>query len=115
MNKKKLIEMVRTILTEAKKVNISQPVSNLYIKGSGLDINGNMRIIVGFPNDRGFPIQTNGTLPETDYIISRKKLSQLSDSDLETIGTEITKYVSKHGSSNVKSRLKVYSSYKDKF
>ena len=103
---------IKQIMNEIKGVNIEQPVSNLYIKGSGLDSNGNMRIVVGFPNDKGFSIQTNGTLPETDSIIRRKKLNQLSDDELETIGREITEYATEHGSSNVKSRLKIYTKSK---
>lgn len=91
-NKQKLIEMVRNVLSEVKGVNIAQPVSNLYIKGWGLDTNGNMRIVVGFPNDNGFSIQTNGTLKNTQELISGKKDKSFSDSELKTIGAEITDY-----------------------
>jgi len=47
------------------KKEISLPNSNLYLKGFGLDINGNMTVKLTFPNARGFSIQTNGTLRET--------------------------------------------------
>jgi hypothetical protein len=107
---RKIRQIVQDILSEAKKINLEQPVSNLYIKGWGLDINGNNRITVGFPNDRGFPIQTGGgSLPNTHKIITGKKTSDtLSASELRTIGKEITDYVSKYGSKDQRSRLKVY-------
>ena len=107
---RKIRQIVQDILSEGKKINLEQPVSNLYIKGWGLDINGNNRITVGFPNDRGFPIQTGGgSLPNTHKIITGKKTSDtLSASELRTIGKEITDYVSKYGSKDQRSRLKVY-------
>lgn len=100
VNKSKLNEAV-------KGLNLEQPISNLFIKGWGLDKNGNMRIIVGFPNDKGFPIQTNGNLPNTQNII-KSAGKDLSDEDLIQIGTEVTDYVSKYGPATVKSRLKIY-------
>ena len=102
------------LLKEIKKINFEQPVSNLYIKGWGNDANSNLRIITGFPNDRGFPIQTNGNLPKTHSILRSGHTGNFSQNELETIGLEITSYVMKYGSSNVKSRLTVYKSYKDK-
>lgn len=97
-----------TRINEAVKgLNLEQPHSNLFIKGWGMDKNGNQVIIVGFPNDRGFSIQTNGTLPETHYIISRA-FKELSEDELDVVGEEITDYVKKHGSSAVKGRLKTY-------
>lgn len=90
-----------------KGLNLRQPHSNLFIKGWGLDNNGNMCIFVGFPNDKGFAIQTNGNLEETNYII-RRAHKELSEDELDVIGEEITDYVQKYGSKNVKSRLKVY-------
>ena len=95
-------------INEAVKMNIEQPYSNLYIKGWGMDANGNKTIIVGFPNDRGFPIQTNGTLPNTHNIIS-KAHKELSSDELAAVGKEITAYVSAHGSANQKSRLRTRS------
>ncbi len=95
-------------INEAVKMNIEQPYSNLYIKGWGMDANGNKTIIVGFPNDRGFPIQTNGTLPNTHHIIS-KAHKELSSDELAAVGKEITAYVSAHGSANQKSRLRTRS------
>lgn len=99
---------IKNIINEIKGINIENPVSNLYIKGWGLDTNGNMRIIVGFPNDKGFSIQTNGKLKRTHNIISGKSDKSFDDAELETIGNEVTEYVSKYGSSNVKSRLRIY-------
>lgn len=116
-NKLKLKTLIAQILNESKKrpivseaiknLNIEQPASNLYIKGWGSDSNGNMRIVVGFPNDKGFPIQTNGNLPETHNILT-SGVKKLATSDLDVIGDEITDYVRQHGNVGVKSRLKVY-------
>ncbi len=89
-----------------KKVNLEIPDTNLYVKGWGLDTNGNRRIIVGFPNDKGFSIQTNGTLPETNRII-QSAIRELSDDELDVIGDEVVKYVKEFGSANVKSRLRI--------
>lgn len=111
--KRQLIEsavtkIVRKVMSEAAK-NLNLPLSNcnLYVKGWGLDKNGNMRILVGFPNDRGFPIQTNGVLKNTHQILQRAG-SQLSEDDLNVIGSEVLSYVQKFGPATVKSRLKVY-------
>lgn len=89
-----------------KKVNLEIPDTNLYVKGWGLDTNGNRRIIVGFPNDKGFSIQTNGTLPETNRII-QSAIRELSDDELDVIGDEVVQYVKEFGSANVKSRLRI--------
>ena len=91
------------------KYNVETSVSNLYLKGVGNDKNGNWRIVVGFPNDRGFSIQTNGVLKNTNNITRKnEKLDKLSDNELKIIGKEVTDYVKKYGSSNVKNRLKIY-------
>lgn len=100
-NKSKLNEAV-------KGLNLEQPVSNLFIKGWGNDTNGNLRIIVGFPNDKGFPIQTNGNLPETHYILNRKTDKDFTDDELKTIGKEITNYTAKYGGAVTKNKLSIY-------
>lgn len=95
-------------LTEAKSgLNLALPNCNLFVKGWGLDKNGNMRIIVGFPNDKGFPIQTNGTLPRTNAAIRNANEGSIR-SELPTIGKEVLAYVQKYGPATVKNRLKVY-------
>lgn len=93
--------------------NIDTGVSNIFLKGAGYDVNGNMRIIVGLPNDRGISIQTNGALPETDSIFRRNggryvKLNKLTDDEIQTIGREVTQYIKKYGSRNLRDRLSVY-------
>ena len=117
--KSKIKEMLRPIVMEilaerngsikeaVKGINLEQPHSNLYIKGWGLDTNGNWRIVVGPPNDKGWAIQTNGKLPETNSI-TRHAGKTLSDDELDTIGQEITDYVSQYGSKEQKARLKRY-------
>lgn len=92
-------------------MNLEQPHSNLYIKGWGLDSNGNSVIIVGFPNDKGFAIQTNGTLPETNHII-KVAHKELSEDELNEVGREITDYVQQYGSKQAKARLRVYNKSK---
>jgi hypothetical protein len=97
-------------ITESVGVNqIELPNCNLYIKKLGMDVNGNRIITVGFPNDKGFSIQTNGTLKKTHRIISGlKNIKEIPASDIEIIGNEVYDYVSKVGSKNQKSRLKLY-------
>lgn len=95
-------------LTEAVMgVNLPLPNCNLYVKGWGMDKNGNSRIVVGFPNDKGFSIQTNGTLPETNHII-KVAHREMSEDELMEVGNEVLPYVQKYGPATVKSRLKVY-------
>lgn len=104
----KIKQLIREILLEMTKgVNLEQPHSNLYIKGWGVDKNGNSRIVIGFPNDTGFPIQTNGNLPKTHRIVGVSHKG-LSDDSLDIIGREITDYVTAHGSPKVKAKLKIY-------
>lgn len=99
--------IVQQILKEAKSsMNLEQPHSNLYIKGWGFDKNGNQRIIVGLPNDKGVSIQTNGNLPETHSIIRGAK--KLTSNELDKVGWEITDYVSQYGPASLKSKLKIY-------
>ncbi len=91
-----------------KGLNLEQPHSNLFIKGWGMDTNGNSVIIVGFPNDRGFAIQINKPeFRETKNIVRSAK-RELSDDELFDIGKEVTDWVKKFGTQKVKSRLKVY-------
>lgn len=106
--KSRLKEILRPIVQQILKeaMNLEQPHSNLYIKGWGKDTNGNQRIIVGLPNDKGVSIQTNGNLPETHSIIRGAK--KLTDDELSIIGQEITDYVSQYGSASLKSKLKIY-------
>lgn len=83
------------------------PGSNLYLYGKGKDINGNSVVRVGFPNQRGFSIQTNGDLPKTDSILKGgAKIASLSDSDLKTIGGEVAGYVKENGSDEQKKSLR---------
>lgn len=104
-----LTPIIKEIIKEIKFRPIAQPYSNLYINGWGLDTNGNWCIYVSFPNSTGFSIQTNGVLPETDDITSRKgKNKTLSETELDTIGKEITDYVKQYGSSNQKAKLRTY-------
>ena len=95
-------------IKEAKGLNLEQPYSNLFIKGWGFDINGNWRIVIGPPNEKGYSIQTNNPNLEQTNSITRHAKNTLTDDELDVIGQEITKYVQQFGSKLQKSKLKVY-------
>jgi hypothetical protein len=95
-----------------KMGDIEFPNSNLWLKGFGLDKNGNYVVKVGFPNDNGFSIQTNGVLRKTQSIgKSVGKISDISPEELLQIEKEVVGYVSEHGSKSQKKKLKKYSSF----
>ncbi len=88
--------------------DIQFKTSNLYLYGFGKDTNGNSVVKIGFPNKRAFSIQTNGTLKHTHSLVWKKKLNELTDSDISNIEKEVNDYVSKYGSKEQKSKLKIY-------
>lgn len=90
-----------------KLKEIALPNSNLYLYGWGRDTNGNSVIKIGFPNRKGFTIQTNGVLPFSNSI-KNTSLSDLSENDIEKIEKEVVNYVTNYGSSNQKSIMKAY-------
>jgi hypothetical protein len=112
IKKKQIKEQISVDKSDPK--NIETGVSNIFLKGCGYDVNGNMRIIAGLPNDRGISIQTNnGAMRETDSILRNNggryaKLHKLSDDDIRKIGVEVTNYIEKYGTGNTKKKLKVY-------
>jgi hypothetical protein len=91
----------------SKLKEISLPNSNLYLYGWGRDTNGNSVIKIGFPNRKGFSIQTNGVLPFSNSM-KNTSLSDLSKNDIEKIEKEVVNYVTNYGSSNQKSIMKKY-------
>lgn len=92
--------------------DISLPNSNLYIKGSGLNTNGNKVIKLSFPNGPSFSIQTNGNLPNTHSLLrglkTIKQLEVLTKTEIKQIEKECISYIKKHGSELQKSKLRVY-------
>jgi hypothetical protein len=92
-------------LNEAKGVEF--PNSNMMFNGVGMDSNGNKVAKIGFPNDRGFTIQTNGNLPVCDKLT---KDTKPEDIDLGAIENEVLKYVEEFGTNAQKSKLKKYGS-----
>ena len=98
---------VKKINESASGVNIPLPNCNLYVKGWGKDKNGNSRIIVGLPNDKGYSIQTNGVLPNTHSII-RMAGKSLGDAELLQISSEVIPYIKQSGPATVKARLKTW-------
>ena len=92
--------------------DVSLPNSNLYLTGFGLDTNGNSVVKLTFPNARGFSIQTNGVLRETNYISNRlpkKGIEGLTDKQLKDIEKECVAYIKAYGSALQKKKLKTYS------
>ena len=92
--------------------DISLPNSNLYLKGFGLDTNGNSVVKLTFPNARGFSIQTNGVLMKTHYISDRlpkKGIEGLTDKQLKDINKECVWYIRSYGTDLQKHNLRTYS------
>ena len=92
--------------------DISLPKSNLYLTGFGSDVNGNRVVRLTFPNARGFSIQTNGVLRETNYIsdrLGKKGIQGLTDKQLKDIEKECVGYIKSYGSDLQKKKLKTYS------
>lgn len=100
-------------LRGAKTNDVALPNCNLYLKGQGLDSNGNSTVKLTFPNSTGFSIQTNGTLPKTNRILSySKSVKNIDEKDLATIEKEVVNYVKSFGSPTQKKKLKTYGSLK---
>jgi hypothetical protein len=86
--------------------------SNLYLNGFGMDTNGNSIVKLGFPNARGFSIQTNGVLPHTNRMSDKnwkKGLQEITYKDLALIEKECVNYIKSYGSILQKKKLKTYS------
>jgi antirestriction protein len=90
-----------------KLKEIALPNSNLYLYGWGTDTNGNNVIKVGFPNRKGFSIQTNGILPFSNST-KNTSLSDLTETDIEKIEKEVVAYITVFGSKSQKSVIKKY-------
>ena len=91
----------------AKLKEIALPNSNLYLYGWGTDTNGNNVIKIGFPNRKGFSIQTNGVLPFSNSA-KNTSLSDLTETDIEKIEKEVVAYITTFGSKSQKSVIKKY-------
>ena len=90
---------------------ISLPKCNLYLIGSGNDINGNKIVKLTFLNSRGFSIQTTGNLKQTGTILrglkTTKDMERVSSSDLSTISKEVCSFLKQYGSPTQKKRLRM--------
>jgi hypothetical protein len=88
------------------------PKTNLYLKGSGHDINGNKVVKLAAGSNRAFSIQTNGNLPKTGSILrglkTEKDMETVSASDLQTIAKEVVSYIKSYGTPTQKKKLKTY-------
>lgn len=90
---------------------VDLPKTNLMLLGFGMDANGNRIVKLGYPNKRGFSIQTNGALKNTDYIsdrVPKKRIEALTQAQLKQIKDECVDYIQKYGSKLQKKTLKVY-------
>lgn len=87
--------------------------SNLLFYGFRLDVNGNKVIVLSFPDEKKFSIQTNGNLP-TAHSVSQgwNRSSTLSADDNRKISSEAVEYIRKYGSETQKGKLKS-SNYSD--
>lgn len=93
--------------TDLHRVSVSNPEkSNLIIKGFGRDRNGNKIIKLGFPNQRGFSIQTLQNVPSAHRLSGRIK--DLTEEEQNKIESEAIDYISKYGSQLQKDSLKIY-------
>ncbi len=107
----KILNLVDDVISEAKSTNaVELPNSNLLIYGFDHDTNGNYIVKVGYPNSRGFSIQTGGVLKNSEK--SGKEVrgvaNKLSSDQLKAISKEVTTYIEKHGSDEQKKKLKIY-------
>lgn len=91
---------------------ISLKKSNLWLTGTGHDLNGNKVIRLSFPNSRGFSLQTGGgSLSKTDSLLKWKKnkdLKDLTQTDLKVISKEVCNYIKKFGTDLQKKKLRTY-------
>jgi hypothetical protein len=96
---------------KGKQNSIELSNSNLYLIGFGLDSNGNSIVKLHYPNQRGFSIQTNGVLRETNYISDRLPkggIKNLTKNQLNDIENEVIKFIKSFGSKIQKSKLRTY-------
>lgn len=94
--------------------SINLPKTNLYLEGSGYDINGNRVIKLSFPNSRGFSIQMGSGLPKSYSILrglkTHKDMLTVDKKDLIVISKEVSGYIKKYGSDTQKKKLKIFKS-----
>jgi vacuolar-type H+-ATPase subunit C/Vma6 len=97
MKKETLSEMIRRIVKEEKDL----PNTNITIRAFGKDVNGNKVVKLSFYDGTNFSIQTNGNLPKTHSLASAgKKVDSLTDSELNTVRTEVVDYIKQYGNKN---------------
>ncbi len=87
--------------------------TNLEIVGFDMDTNGNKVVKLQFPDEKVFSIQVGGgniSTLDTQSINKVNDLYKLKQKELDDIEWEIIDYIQHYGSSNQKSKLKVYES-----
>jgi len=95
--------------SSGKRKDIDLPQSNLYLKGFGMDRNGNKVIKLTYPNGRGFSIQTNMNLPIIHSMkLGNKDLQNLTKSELKAIESEVIDYIEGYGSKGQQDRLRKF-------
>ena len=93
------------------KLDRDLPHTNLWLKGFGMDTNGNAVVKVSYPNDNAFSIQTNGVLPETHRLSKSVGISDLTEEELDAISKEVSGYIKEYGSKKQKEKLKIYNKF----
>jgi hypothetical protein len=95
-------------LNEGKETSKTLPKTNLEIIGFGKDSNGNtIAKFLTFDGKTKINIQTNGNMSSTHSLAITKKISELSDKDLQEISTEIIDYIQSYGTAKQKEALVV--------
>lgn len=91
------------------------PNSNLYLKGASRDINGNSTILLYYPNDKAFSIQTNQPqFFEVEKILRNyPNVDKIPEREKEIIERAVVGYIKRYGSAKQKSKLKVYDRLKE--
>lgn len=95
-------------LNEGKETPKVLPKTNLQIVAFDKDTNGNsVAKFLTFDGKTKINIQTNGNMSSTHKLAITKKVSELSDKDLQEISTEIVDYIQSHGTDKQKDALVV--------
>lgn len=104
-----------TVNNPANSKDIHLKGGNLYLKGFGVDTNGNSIIKLTYPNGSGFSIQLHN-LPDVKRLFTRHIHDDLNQYDLDIISDSVISYIQQYGSAKQKKGLHLYKTnpYKSK-
>jgi len=100
-------ELMNDILVEKVK-DVELPNSNLYLRGFGMDTNGNSVVKFSFADEKGMSIQINTPNFRNTKRLNTTKLKDLSDKDILSIEKELTSYIKEYGTARQKKGLKTF-------